>query len=224
MDIIYTERDLPMNFKKIHIYVLLKGCFITLGFAITTYLCVFLFAGINNSQIMTLSASVEQPQQTDQTGKRQKAVSETAPEIQNRVNSSVNILTEAAVKLGILSCVSRVNQVTAFLTANNQTGAFIFKPKSMPDQHIFSTSFELIRSDDSTLYASASFFPNQDAVYDTVEYVNKSCEEMEKTVFANLKRISVIKKNVIVLDGGAVKVFLMSAGSGTIVIKKEVIQ
>ena len=139
-------------------------------------------------------------------------------------NPSVSAVTQAAVKLGILSCVSRINQVATFLTTNNQSGVFIFSPQEQPDQHIFSTSFELIRKDDSTLYASASFFPNQDAVYDTVEYVEKNCEELEKTVFANLKRISVIKKKIIVLNGGDVKVFLMPAGSGTVVIKKEVIR
>jgi hypothetical protein len=138
-------------------------------------------------------------------------------------NPSVNAVTEAAVKMGILSCVSRINQVASFLTANVKSGVYIFKPKAQPDKHVFSTSFELLRPDDSTLYASASFFPNQDAVYDTVEYVNIGSEELEKTVFKNLKRVSVLKKNIILLNGGNVKVFLMPAGSGTVVIKKEII-
>ena len=125
--------------------------------------------------------------------------------------------------MGILSCVSRINQVASFLTTNVKSGVYIFSPKEQPDKHIFSTSFELLRPDDSTLYASASFFPNQDAVYDTVEYVNIGCRELEKTVFKNLKRVNVLKKNIVLLDGGKVKVFLMPAGSGTVVIKKEVI-
>jgi hypothetical protein len=144
--------------------------------------------------------------------------------IQTNADPSVNIVTQAAVRLGILSCVSRINQVATFLTANNKTGVYIFKPQNKPDQHVFTTSFELIRNDNSTLYASASFFPNQDAVYDTVEYVNTGCEELEKTIFKNLKRISVLKKNIIILDGENIRVFLMPAGSGTVVIKKEVIQ
>ncbi len=139
-------------------------------------------------------------------------------------NSSVNPLTQEAVKRGVLSCISRVNQVANFLTANTQSGVFIFPPKSHPDEHVFSASFELIRPDNSTIYSSASFFPNNDAVYDTVEYVTTSSEELEKTVFKNLKRIGVIKKNIVLLDGGAVKVFLMPAGSGCVVIKKEVVQ
>ena len=139
-------------------------------------------------------------------------------------NPSVNAVTEAAVKMGVLSCVSRINQIASFLTTNVQSGVYIFSPKEQPDRHIFSTSFELLRPDDSVLYASASFFPNQDAVYDTVEYVNMRPEELEKTVFKNLKRVSVLKKKIILLDGGSVKVFIMPAGSGAVVIKKEVIQ
>jgi hypothetical protein len=148
----------------------------------------------------------------------------TAPAAFQQVNPSVSTVTQAAVKMGVLSSVSRINQVAGFLTANNQSGVFIFTPQNPPDRHIFSTSFELLRPDDSTIYASASFCPNQDAVYDTVEYVNKSCDEAEKTIFKNLKRVGAIKKNIILLDGGTVKVFLMPAGSGCVVIKKEVVQ
>ena len=213
-----TKRD----FKSI----VFKRLFLILILSICTILCIELIPYIDNQNIIALSASAEQPIQAGKeiVTQQQIPAKESPVVIQNQADPSVNVVTQAAVKLGILSCVSRINQVAGFLTANNRTGVFIFKPQNQPDQHIFTTSFELIRNDDSTIYASASFFPNQDAVYDTVEYVDKSCEEVEKTIFSNLKRISVIKKNVIVLDGGAVKVFLMPAGNGTIVIKKEVIQ
>lgn len=137
---------------------------------------------------------------------------------------AVNPVIKAAIKLGIRSCINRINQVTSFFTANNLSGAYIFTPQDPPDQHIFSTSFELIRQDESIFYASASFSPNQDVVYDTVEYVNMSCEEVEKNIFKNLRRIGVLKKNIVLLDSGAVKVFLMPAGSGCVVIKKEVVR
>jgi hypothetical protein len=139
-------------------------------------------------------------------------------------NQSVNAVTQAAVKMGVLSCVSRINQVITFLTANTQNGVLIFPVQNPPDQHIFSTSLELVVQDDVTIYATASFFPNKDAVYDTVEYVNKGCDELEKTVFKNLKRVGVLKKNIVILDGGPVRVFLMPAGTGCVVIKKEVVQ
>ncbi len=147
-----------------------------------------------------------------------------APQPAQSSASAINPITQAAVQAGVLSSIKRVDQVVTFLTANNQSGAYIFPVQNPPDQHIFSTSLELIAPNNSILYATASFFPNQDAVYDTVEYVNMGCEEVEKTVFNNLKRIGVLKNNIIMLDGGAVKVFLMPAGSGCIVIKKEIVQ
>jgi hypothetical protein len=137
---------------------------------------------------------------------------------------AVSTVTQQAVNLGVLSSAGRINQVINFLAGNNQSGAFLFPVYQEPDRHIFSTSLEVSRPDNTTCYASASFFPNQDAVYDSVEYVNKSCLEMEKVAFKGLKRIGVLKKNIIVLDGGTLKIFLMPAGSGCVVIKKEVIQ
>ncbi|MBN2588610.1 MAG: hypothetical protein JXA96_02015 [Sedimentisphaerales bacterium] len=215
-----------MNTKKDFSGMLRMGNIIVYGFAICIIVCIVLISNIKNSEIFTLSATSnpQQVNQPDTSSSAQISRNEPGSLIQMQADSSVNIVTEAAVKLGVLSSVSRINQVATFLTANNQTGVFIFKPQSQPDKHIFSTSFELIRNDNSTLYASASFFPNQDAVYDTVEYVNQSCEELEKTTFKNLKRVGLIKKNIVVLDSGKVKVFLMPAGSGTVVIKKEVIQ
>ena len=185
--------------------------------------CLTLIPGLGPDRRIMLSGAMAEsqgpPEQPDSATAAQVRPAKPLP-----VNPSVNAVTQTAVKLGILSCVSRINQVATFLTANNQAGVFVFSPQKLPDQHVFSTSFELIRADDSVIYASASFFPNQDAVYDTVEYVNSRCEELEKTVFQHLRRIGTVKKNIIVLDGGTVKVFLMPAGSGTVVIKKEVLQ
>ncbi len=212
-----------MDYKLL---LLKKSCTI-IALIVTVSLCISFISDIDKSKIITLSASSENSQPENHItlpAEENSQANNQAPVVKKQMNSTVNIVTEAAVKLGVLSCVSRINQVASFLTTNNQTGVFIFKPQSQPDQHIFSTSFELVRNDNSTLYASASFFPNQDAVYDTVEYVNKSCEELEKTTFKNLKRVSVMKKNIILLDSGKVKVFLMPAGSGTVVIKKEVIR
>ncbi|HSV26555.1 MAG TPA: hypothetical protein VLH60_01570 [Sedimentisphaerales bacterium] len=147
------------------------------------------------------------------------------PSPQQAQAHSVHIVTQAAVRMGVLSCVSRINQVATVLTAGTQSGVFIFDPHPQaPDQHIFSTSFEMVRPDNTVFYASASFFPNQNAVYNTVEYVNMPIEQVEKTIFTNLRRIGIVKNNIVLLDGGAVKVFLMPAGSGTVVIKKEVIR
>jgi len=174
-------------------------------------------------EIVTLASTV--PQQSSQTTQTTAANDNTPnSQVQTQANSSVHAVTQAAVKLGVLSCLKRIDQVATFLTSGNTSGIFIFTPQTPPDQHVFSTSFELIRPNKSTLYASASFFPNNDAVYDIVEYVEMSCEDVQKTIFKDLKHKSVLKNNIILLDGGAVKVFLMPAGSGTVVIKKEVVK
>ena len=142
--------------------------------------------------------------------------------------STVNPITQAAVQSGVLFCVSRINQVTTFLTANTKSSAYLFTPQSQPDQSMFSVSLGLEGQNAAGAYASASFAPTTNgqaaAVYDMVQYVAQSCADVEKTIFKSLKRKGSLGKDIVILDGGAVTVFLMPAGSGCIVIKKEVVQ
>jgi len=142
--------------------------------------------------------------------------------------SNVHPVTQAAVNAGVLACTSRINQVITYLTANSQSGVYLFFPKSQPDQSIFSASIEVQTQNATPIYASASFAPltsgQAGAVYDSVEYMSQSCDYIEKNIFKDLKRTGILKKDIIMLDGGAVKVFLMPAGTGCIVIKKEVVQ
>lgn len=141
---------------------------------------------------------------------------------------AVNPVTQAAVQAGVLACVSRINQVTTFLTADNKSSAFLFVPQRQPDQSIFSVSLGIESEKATTKYASASFAPTTNgqtsAVYDTVEYVSLSSAEVERKTFKDLKRKGNLGKDIVILDGGPVTIFLMPAGSGCIVIKKEVAQ
>jgi|GEM_PF-5728012 len=141
---------------------------------------------------------------------------------------AVNPVTQAAVKAGVLTSVSLINKVMGFLTGNAVSGAFLFMPKVNPDQSIFSASLEIQSPAGAPIYASASFAPlptgGAGAVYDTVEYSDKSIDYLEKNIFKGLKRVGVVRKDIVVLDAGSVKIFLMPAGSGTVVIKKEVVQ
>jgi hypothetical protein len=144
--------------------------------------------------------------------------------------SAVHPITEAAVKAGILSCASRINQVSNFLTADNHgTGIYLFIPPSIPDQSIFSVSMEVQGSNASTTYASESFAPNQaggcGSLYEEVIYLPMSCNEAAKKYFSGMKRERELLKNITILgDPPTVHVFLMPAGSGCVVIKKEVIR
>ena len=144
--------------------------------------------------------------------------------VQQEIVVEEHAVTKAARKLGVESCLRRIDDVSSFLTSNSKSGVLLQPSKTDPDQHILCSSLEVIRPDDTRFYASANFSPSQDAVYDTVEYVEMSCEDVEKTVFSSLKREGVLKENIVMLNGGAVKVFLMPAGSGCVVIKKEVVR
>jgi hypothetical protein len=149
---------------------------------------------------------------------------ETAPAAAPPSGPAVNTITQQAVGMGVLSSAGRINQMVNFLSAGNSSGAFLFPVPPQPDQHLFSASLEIVRPDKSTVYASASFSPNQDAVYDTVEYVDRSPQDMEKVVFKDLKRVGVLKNNIVLLESGTLKIFLMPAGKGCVLIKKEMIQ
>jgi hypothetical protein len=213
-----------MRHEKHYLNTQINGLVI-LGILICAGIGAVLVAVSGDNEIIKLASTTSrEPNQRSTPPANTPAKQSNPAPAPQQVNPSVSVVTQAAVKMGVLSCVSRINQVITFLAANAQSGVFIFPVQSQPDQHIFSTSLELLGAGDSTIYATASFFPNKDAVYDTVEYVNKGCDELEKTVFKNLKRVGVIKKNIVMLDGGAVKVFLMPAGSGCVVIKKEVVQ
>jgi hypothetical protein len=141
---------------------------------------------------------------------------------------AVNPVTQAAVKAGVLTSISLINKVVSFLTGNAVSGAFLFVPRTNPDQSIFSASLEIQSPAGTPIYASASFAPlptgGAGAVYDTVEYSPNTIDYLEKSVFKGLKRVGIVRKDIVILDAGPVKVFLMPAGSGTVVIKKEVVQ
>lgn len=142
---------------------------------------------------------------------------------------AVNAVTQTATSLGVLTCAKRINEIATFLTANSKSGAFVFPPsKQQPDKSVFSSSMEINPANAPAMYASASFYPNSnngcDAIYDTVEYVDDLCANVETSVFKNGTRIGKIKKDIVIMAVGQVKFFLMPAGQGCVVIKKEILQ
>ncbi|MBI9085360.1 MAG: hypothetical protein JEZ11_17325 [Desulfobacterales bacterium] len=146
------------------------------------------------------------------------------------VNPAVNVVTQVAVKAGVLSCAGRINQVTNFLIAGSQgTGAALYVPAVDPDRKMVSVSLEIQNENMPPTYASASFAPNQangcGAIYEAVAYWDIKCEAVAAKQFAGLKRIGAMRKEITMLDGGPeLKVFLMPAGSGCVSIKKEAVQ
>jgi hypothetical protein len=143
--------------------------------------------------------------------------------------SVVNSVTQNAVKGGVLACTSRINQVTNFLTMGSRGwGAFLFIPPTDQDQRLVSASLEIPGNGVPLAYGSASFAPNQangcGGMYETVAYWPQACASVATGNFSAMKQISVLAKEIMVLDGGPMtKVFLMPAGTGCVSIKKEIV-
>lgn len=150
------------------------------------------------------------------------------PKQEQKANSVVLGLNAAMKKAGVTSCADRVNQVTSFLTSNNESGAITFPPPSEPDRRLLSFSLGLKTPDGKVAYASESFAPNQangcGGMYETVVYWESACADVAKRQFSTFKSHGILVNNIIVLNGGAgVRVFLMPAGAGCVAIKKEVL-
>ncbi len=156
----------------------------------------------------------------------QTQVSASSEPVVNKSPSAVTAVTEAAVKQGVLACSRRIEQLARAINTNAKSGTYFFPPAAQPDHGLFSASMEVKSQDNPSLYASVSFAPNPsggcDAVYDAVEYLPQSCTEVQKKSFA-ASSVSPILKDIGVYNAGAVKVFFMQAGTGCVVMKKEVL-
>lgn len=140
-------------------------------------------------------------------------------------NHISNVTTQA----GVLACASRVTQVTNFLVKPPKlAGALMMTVSEDRDEQLVPLLLET-ESEQGPMYISASFAPNQSngcgATYEAVTYWPVKCNAVVfNKQFEWFKSAGVLHKKVQVLSkGNATKVFLMPAGSGCIVIKKEVV-
>jgi hypothetical protein len=160
--------------------------------------------------------------------------SATAEEKQTSVNkpaaSTVNDITQAAVRAGALTCASRINQVTNFLIAGAQgVSTFIFPVTNNPDNQLFSLSMEIPLKDSTSAYASASFSSSGangcTGMYETVVYWPQKCAEVSEKNFGSFKKGGTLSKNITVRNSGeSTKIFLLPAGAGCVSIKKEIVR
>lgn len=146
---------------------------------------------------------------------------------------STNPVRQAAEQRGFASCGARVEQVTNFVGFGPAAGAFLMAPggagaAASADQRSLPLVMEIPLGPASAL-VMASFTPNQAtgacaATYDAMVFWPQPCEVVIASQFGALRRLGLIKRDVLVLDGGpATKVFLMMAGAGCISVKKELV-
>ena len=135
-----------------------------------------------------------------------------------------------AQRIGVVKCIGRINQITAFLTANtSNSGMVLNAPGSEVNQKLVSTVLEVQGQVGGPSFISASFSPGINngecsGTYDAVTYWPTACNQVATTNFSAFKPTQPLSKTVFTLDGGPlVKVFLMPAGTGCVSIKKEVL-
>ncbi len=138
-----------------------------------------------------------------------------------------NAIAGAAAKSGVSKCLGRINQVTNFVTANSQSGTYLFVSPKQPDKSIISANLE-VQAQNALTFASASFAPTGSdgcgGMYEAVTYWGENCDAVGAKGFPQLKKLGVIQRHVQVMQGeGTMRLFLMPAGQGCISIKKEVI-
>ncbi len=89
------------------------------------------------------------------------------------------------------------------------------------NQHVVSTSLELVIANNASIYAGASFLCNHDAVYATVQDGEKSTQARDNATCLNPRSTTTSRDKIILFDDTAVNVFHLSAGSGSVVMKKR---
>jgi hypothetical protein len=138
-----------------------------------------------------------------------------------------NPVVQTAAKMGVRTCLKRIDQVTSFLTREGQASAFLFPAPENIDRRLFTASLE-VATPNTLAYTSTTYAPagidTCDGVYEAITYWPMSCKETAAKSFTQLKPIGVVMRNIQILDGGPkMRVFLMPADRGCVAIKKEVI-
>ena len=146
---------------------------------------------------------------------------------------SANAVRRAAEQRGVVACAARLEQVSNFLGFGPEAGAFLMTPGSGPGGGVSANQILLplvmeVPLGPTSAFITATFAPNQangcGATYDAVVYWPQGCEAVAQGQYGSLRRVGLLKRDVLVLDGGpATKVFLMAAGPGCIAVKKETV-
>ena len=140
---------------------------------------------------------------------------------------AVNPLVNAMVGQGVVHCQERVHQVADFLASGSNSGARLLMPTDHLNDHMVSASLEVFNGS-VLFYSNMDFAPlvayGCDAVFETVTYWPNSCDVIAKTQFKQAQNTGKMRQYISVLTAGSnLQIFLMPAGNGCVVIKKQAI-
>ena len=142
------------------------------------------------------------------------------------VAGALNPVTAALQKAGVKRCTSQIQKVTAFLNDKARTGTTVFPLAANPDDSLVSMSSEII-STNAISYAGATFAPRADgcsAVYEQVTHWQNKCEEVHAAQYPGFKPKGVLQAQIkVYYNSAATQVMMVPAGTGCVVIKKEIV-
>lgn len=137
-----------------------------------------------------------------------------------------NIIIKQAEKAGIKKCMPSIITMSNFIIDDSNSGVSSYWNSTNPDKHIFTTAIESNISD-FTMFTDMSISPvvsgDCNVVYNKIFYLPKSCVAVSKDTYDKAKYKGELNKNITYLDHNGVDVFLMPAGAGCVVIRKELI-
>jgi hypothetical protein len=139
-------------------------------------------------------------------------------------------LSQAFARAGVVTCGPRVEQIGDFLLKQAEVGAFLFLPLSAQDQRQVGVALEVAAPGGGpSVFASAEFSPEPGggcgASYESISYWPVACAELARTTFAANKPLGVLKRNIQTLELSELgRVFLMPAGAGCVLIKRELLR
>lgn len=135
-----------------------------------------------------------------------------------------NQVVEQAQKAGVKRCLPAVAAISNYLIGADPHGVDSFRTRK-PDEQPFSATIERDTADGVAL-SSVTVTPLQDGdcalSYDQINWYNSSCLVVAKELYPQHQYRGVLSKKVILLEGAA-SVYLLPAGDGCLVLKKEVI-
>lgn len=126
---------------------------------------------------------------------------------------------------GITTCLPAVEKMSNFIADGNHGASSVWNSK-VPDESAFSTVIERSYSDGSILTSLTVARTKSDHCYSEYEKIIYFDENCIATVQKNYKEAEYkgeVNKNVTFLSQNGVDIFLMPAGNGCVVMRKEII-
>ena len=140
--------------------------------------------------------------------------------------NAVNPITAALQKAGVKRCAVQMQNVTSFLTQKSRSRTTVFPLATDPDDSLVSISSEIMVSNVAS-YAGATFAPRADgcsAVYEHVSHWQNQCEDVYAAQYASFKPQGSLQVQIkVYYNNAATQVMMVPAGTGCVVIKKEIV-